>query len=460
VTVVRLERVTYTPGRSDLRALDGVDLALAPGEVVVVEGPSGGGKSTLLRAIAGLVPHFRGGRFTGRVTVMGRDTRTTAPGVLARHVGSLFQEPETQAVRAVVARDVAFGLENSGVPATEIPRRIDESLDIAGVLGLREREIATLSGGERQRVALAGVLAARPDVLLLDEPTSQLDAAGTAALCETISVLRRDGVTIVIGEHRGERMAHLADRTIAMRNGRIGDPQPPPVAAPVPRTPPGDVILSLSGIDAGYGPSNILTGCRLDLRAGSITALHGPNGSGKSTLSRVIAGLLRPVRGHVQLRGIDITDLPAEHRHPAIGLLTQDAGRWLLRERVDDEVAFGLGRLPVHERTGRIRRTLAALDLAEHAGRHPLDLSVGERERVALAAVLAAHPDVIVLDEPSRGMDPARKAALAGLLAGHAARGAAVLVATHDAEFADHVADRHVDLIEGQLLERDVVALR
>jgi energy-coupling factor transport system ATP-binding protein len=458
--VARTEDLSFWPGAAERPALDRVCLRIAAGEVVQIEGPSGGGKSTLLRALAGLVPHFHGGRFAGRVCVLDRDTRTTTPAALAAGVGSLFQDPETQAVRATVARDVAFGLENLAVPADRIGRRIDEALALVGALHLRDREIVTLSGGERQRAALAAVLALRPRLLLLDEPTSQLDDAAVAALEDTLAALAASGVAIVIAEHHADRLRRIADRTVRLADGRIvtGGDDDPGVGAPGGIA--GAEAIAVDAVEARYGECAAITSCSLSLPAGTVTALHGPNGSGKSTLLRVIAGLHAPHRGRVVLAGADITGAPAEARFPDIGFLPQDAGRRLLRERVDDEVASALRRVPRPERDERVAGVLAELDLTPLAAAHPLDLSVGERERVALATVLAAEPQVILLDEPSRGMDPGRRARLADALRRRVARGAAVLVATHDHAFARAVADRHLELVEGRVLDRTVMVSR
>ena len=450
--VADVQSLSFWPGRAHRPALDDVSLQIAAGEVVMIQGPSGGGKSTLLRALAGLVPHFHGGRFAGRVVVGGYDTRMTEPAKLATVVGSVFQDPEAHAVRSTVDRDVAFGLENLGVPADEIPARVRQALALVEADHLHDRAIDTLSGGERQRVAIAGALALRPRLLVLDEPTSQLDDRGVAALQRTITALAATGVAVVVAEHHADRLAHLADRTLRLAAGRLGGSEVTTDAG-VPTGCAGHELLRIEGLEARYGECAVLTRVSLSLAAGTITALHGLNGSGKSTLARVIAGLHPAHLGRVIVDGRDVTAQPAQVRTATIGFLPQDAGRWLLRERVDDELAFAAWRCVDAERRPRVQAVMAELDLTALATAHPLDLSVGERERVALAAVLVADPQVIVLDEPSRGMDPARRALLADALRRRIAQGAAVLVATHDAGFADAIADRHVEVVEGRVLQ-------
>ena len=458
--VARTEELRFWPGRAKRPALDGVTLEIASGELVLLEGPSGGGKSTLLRALAGLVPHFHGGRFAGRVTVLDQDTRTTGPAALATGVGSVFQDPETQAVRATVARDIAFGLENLAVPAGQISSRIREALALVRAEHLRDRDIVTLSGGERQRAALSAVLALRPRLLLLDEPTSQLDDAGVEALGDTLLALAASGVAIVIAEHHAERLQRIADRTLRLVAGRLTSAADGETDAGSPSGATGPELLRVDTVEARYGECAAITACSLALCAGTITALHGANGAGKSTLLRVVAGLHPAHRGYVTLDGRDVTALPAEARFPDVGFLPQDAGRRLLRERVDDEIASAASRAPRATRDRRVREVMMELDLTELAAAHPLDLSVGERERVALATVLAAEPRVILLDEPSRGMDPSRRAMLADALRRRVAAGAAVLVATHDRAFAAAVANRHLEVTEGRVLDRTVVVNR
>ena len=451
--VADVQALSFWPGRADQPALDRVSLQIAAGEVVLIQGPSGGGKSTLLRALAGLVPHFHGGRFAGRVVVGGYDTRTTEPAKLATVVGSVFQDPEVHAVRSTVDRDVAFGLENLGVPADQIPAFVRQALALVEADHLHDRAINTLSGGERQRVAIAGALALRPQLLLLDEPTSQLDDRGVAALQRTIGTLAATGVAVVVAEHHADRLEQLAHRTLRLAAGRLGGSEMT-IDAGAPSGCPGHELLRIEGLEARYGDCAVLTRVSLSLAAGTVAALHGANGSGKSTLARVIAGLHPAHLGRVIVDGRDVTTQPAHVRAATIGLLPQDAGRWLLRERVDDELAFAAWRCAGAERRPRVQAVMAELDLTALATADPRDLSVGERERIALAAVLVADPRVIVLDEPSRGMDPARRAMLAAALRRRTAQGAAVLVATHDGGFAEAIADRHVEVVEGRVLER------
>lgn len=443
--------LSFAYGGASAPALAGVDLDVAAGEVALIEGPSGGGKSTLLRALSGSVPHFHGGRFGGRVVVAGMDTMEAPAARVARAAGMVFQDPESQAVMGAVWRDVAFGPESAGHPARDIPARVEAALDAVGAGHLRDRRIATLSGGERQRVAVASVLACGPALLLLDEPTSQMDDDGAASLGIVVRALADGGAGVVIAEHRAERVRGLADRVWRVSGGLLAEG--PGAAASGSRAPvvPGQVRLSMEGIRAGYDGRPVFADAGLELRAGEVTALRGANGSGKSLLARVAVGLHPPEAGRVLLDGEDVTALPAERRFPGVAMVPQDPGRHLLTERVDHEVAYALARLGVSEAesAARVAAALERFDLTGLAGRHPLDLSVGERERVALAALLVSEPGVLILDEPTRGMDPSRKAVLASVLADRAAAGAAVLLITHDAGFAATAADRilRIDLV-------------
>jgi energy-coupling factor transporter ATP-binding protein EcfA2 len=387
------------------------------------------------------------------VEVAGHDALREPPARLGSAVGMVFQDPEAQAVMGTVDRDVAFGPQNAGLPADEIARRVDEALEAAGAGHLRGRRIDTLSSGERQRVAIAGVLARRPRLLVLDEPTSQLDAGAAAALAATLRRLADEGTAVVVAEHRAERVRPIADAVLAVCHGQLG-PAAAPEATPESPRPCHQVsapAARMEGIVAGHGDWPVLEGASLALVPGRVTALVGANGSGKTTLLRTLAGLHCPDAGRVMLGDDDVSALAAEQRFPRLALVPQDPGRHLLTETIADEIAVALRSLGVsgNERAARIAAAAKALELDDMLERHPLDLSVGERERVALASIIVAEPRVLVLDEPTRGMDPDRKRALAALIRMRAADGVAVLVATHDGPFAVAAADEVLEMVNG-----------
>ena len=446
MAVARTENLSFAYPGSTVPALRDVSAGLAPGQVTLVLGRSGSGKSTLLRAFAGLVPHFHGGRFSGRVDVAGLDTRRHGPARLAGSVATLFQDPEDQVVFTRVLNEVAFGLENVGTPPEEIEARALQALASVGAEHLSGRLVTELSGGELQRVCLAATLALEPRLLLLDEPTSQLDPEAAEALLELAVRFARDsGMAVLLSEQRPALPLELCDRVLFLDRGLLTFDGPVGQARawleehhPLfvstgadggadPRQ-CGEVACCLDGVSYAYEDHLlVLDGASLELRRGEIVALVGPNGSGKTTLAKIAAGLLEPLRGRIERCG-------------RATYLSQDPGRYVLRERADEEVAVG-----VDGDLAAAGRALAAVGLGGYEERHPRDLSSGERERLALAAVLAPEPDLLVLDEPTRGVDPERKHELAALLRANTTR--ATLVVTHDRAFAKAVADRVVSLV-------------
>jgi energy-coupling factor transporter ATP-binding protein EcfA2 len=474
-----LDRVTYTYPGAGAPALRDVSLVVEPGEFVVLAGLSASGKSTLLRAACGLVPHFHGGAFAGRATVAGLDTRDHGPAALSAVAGTLFQDPETQIVLGTVRHELAFPLENRGDGAAAVARGVEEVALALGIEGLLDRATDELSGGELQRVALGAALAGRPRLVLLDEPTSQLDPVAGDELVWLLRRLNEEwGTAVVLAEHRLERCLSHADRVVALHDGAVVCDASPRAflewageRSPALQT-PGARLFERAGLrplpagvkearatlrshgllDDEATPSTpapavaprrirkrdpyavrargvwcepagrraILADVNFALAPGERVALMGRNGAGKSTLLRHLAGLSQPTRGKVEAG--------------RVALLLQNPNDYLLHETVREEASA-----TALERVG-----LEAL-----ADRHPRDLSGGERQRLALAVVLdgGEPPAAVLLDEPTRGMDRAAKGELAARLR---ALDAAVLVATHDAEFAAAVAERVVLLADGR----------
>lgn len=490
---VRWDSVRFT-WPDGVVALDGIDLDAHDGEVLLVAGDAGSGKSTLLRTVNGLVPHSSGGRFGGEVVVGGRTTRDHRPRDFADVVGFVHQDPEAQFVVDRVEHDIAFVLENLGTDAATMRRRVEEVLDALGIAHLRHRSPATLSGGERQRCAVAGALASAPSVLVLDEPTSMLDPQGADDVLAAVGRLNADlGTTVVLSEHRLERAAPLADRAVLMerngtggRAGAPGDPasvlteyagaptvthlgrllgwDPPPLtvrqARSMARDKPfsgqrtcddtssdprmadaaaaGDVLVSARGVAAAPGATVVLHGVDLDVRAGEVVALLGRNGSGKTTLLRCLAGLLEPKRGRIE-RGTAVAYVPQD---PNV-LLFSDTVRLELLETT---------RLIGRRDPQAVERWLELLVLDDLAERHPRALSAGQRQRVAIAAVAVGGAPVLLLDEPTRGIDAPSRTALESALAQHAAAGGAAVIATHDVELAARCATRVVVLGDGEVV--------
>ncbi|MDQ6876809.1 MAG: ATP-binding cassette domain-containing protein [Candidatus Dormibacteraeota bacterium] len=443
MAIATLSHLTYSYPGALAPALRDVCLQIEDG-LTVVAGPSGGGKSTLLRVFNGLVPHFHGGRIAGSASVVGLDVVATPTRHLARNVGFVFQDPELQTVYNVVDREVAFGLENIGLPHKEMAGRVEEGLHAAGALHLLGRTVTTLSGGERQRVALASSLAMRPRIVILDEPTSQLDPDGAAAVLAAVLAIVGQGRHAVVSEHRLGRLLEAASGLVLVHAGVVDAADPVtwrPATTPdqLPRKSAiGAEAWSLESVTAGFRGHMVLDGVDTVGHSGEVVALSGPNGGGKTTLLRLIAGVLQPLAGKVARRPGRIAYLP---QNPTV---------LLHRPTVRDEVSLTLDRAGESERPEAILEELGLLPVAD---RYPRDLACGERQRAALATVLPGAPSFVLLDEPTRGMDAAARAALIGLVARLRDRGAAVVLATHDADLRTALADRVVRVGDGKVAE-------
>jgi len=504
--MIGFDRVTYRYPGAQAPVLQELSLHVEEGEFLLVMGPSGSGKSTLLRCLNGLVPHFYGGTINGRVRVAGRDPVALGPRGMADAVGFVFQDPETQFIVDKVEDEIAFSLENAAMDPMLMRKRVEEVLDQLGIAHLRHRSVNTLSGGERQRVAIAAVMTLQPRVLVLDEPTSQLDPQAAEEVLDALVKLNHDlGLTVILSEHRLERVIQHIDRILYLpgdgQPAIVGDPRtvlgqvsltPPLITlakalewSPLPltikegrqfvkqyeahqqrasaRAPstteeglPKALAISVEGVSFSYNGHRALNDISLEVRQGEFVAVMGRNGAGKTTLLMHLVGLLKPNQGRVRIAS---SDSPAtlDTRQAAIdeiirvvGYVPQNPNALLFSDTVREEIAFtrlNHGLPPVDD-TALLER----LGLAAHAGQYPRDLSVGERQRVAVAAILAAEPQILLLDEPTRGLDYQQKEALVAFLEAEKTRGRTIIMSTHDVELAARCADRVVLLGDGQVV--------
>lgn len=496
--MIAIEQLTYHYPHQKQPALHNVSLRVEPGEFVLITGPSGSGKSTLLRALSGLVPHFSGGTIAGHVQIDGRDPVREGPQQLSGVVGLVFQNPESQAVLDRVEAEIAFGLENAGIAPQEMRIRVEEVLNLLELAPLRHRPIHTLSGGERQRVAIAAALALRPRVLALDEPTSQLDPQSAADVLNALVRLNEDmGLTIVLAEHRLERVLRHVERVVVMQEGQVfadgstpgilqAMPQLPPLARlarildwqPLPltvkegrrfvnglkiekdRNGPGESrsaagarpVLVAEDLHFSYGQTPVLRGVSLSVAAGEALVLMGRNGSGKTTLLRCLVGLLRPQAGEVRLTGQSTKNLDVAQISRQVAYLPQTPDDLLFAETVRQELLTTLQNHGLNGGTATADPLLSELGLLAQAGAYPRDLAVGQRQRTALGAVMVTRPSLLLLDEPTRGLDYEAKRALVSLWQRWRQDGLGLLLVTHDVELAAQVADRVVVISEGEII--------
>ncbi|MBM7519423.1 ABC transporter ATP-binding protein [Nocardioides nitrophenolicus] len=477
--------------------LDGVDLTVADGELVVLAGPTGVGKSTLLGVVAGLVPSYSGGTLTGDVLLDGASIVEQPARERAHAIGYVGQNPAAWFVTDTVEEELAFGMEQLGLPAPTMRRRVEETLDLLGIADLRHRDLRTLSGGQQQRVAIGAVLTTHPRLLVLDEPTSALDPTAAEDVLATLTRLVHDlGVSVLVAEHRLERVVPFADRLCLLHRGgrvEVGEPavvlrdapiapplvelgrlagwEPLPLTvrdarrrapalrerlgAPPDREQPGtaEPVVDVRRLVLAHGRTPVLREVDLSLRPGTVTALMGRNGAGKSTLLWALQGRHAAASGTVRVAGREPAALRPEERRSTTGLVPQSPADLLYLETVAEECAAA--DRSAGAAAGTCRGLLDRLAPGIDPDRHPRDLSEGQRLALAVAIVLTSRPPVLLLDEPTRGLDYPAKRALAALLrelAGEPEAARAVLVATHDVEFVAQVADDLVVLADGEVV--------
>ncbi|MFY1593560.1 ABC transporter ATP-binding protein [Micromonospora sp. WMMD737] len=504
--MIDFDRVTVRYAGSDRPTLRDVTLRIDEGELCLVVGRTGTGKSTLLRAINGLVPHFTGGTLHGSVTVDGRDTRRHPPRDLADVVGVVGQDPLSGFVTDTVEEELAYGMEQLALPAPVMRKRVEETLDLLGIAELRDRPLRTLSGGQQQRVAIGSVLTAHPRVLVLDEPTSALDPTAAEDVLAVVTRLVHDlGVTVVLAEHRLERVVQYADRLLYLPgDGRVVDGEPAavladvdiapplvelgrlagwtplplsvrdarrraaalrhrladaavPAAATVPDAPP---VLTARDVVVRYPGTVAVAGVDLELSPGRIVALMGRNGSGKSSLLWAVQGSGPRQGGTVAVVGaqgtVDPKALPPARARRHVGLVPQTPGDLLYLETVEAEC--DQADRETGAPAGTCRAMLDQLTPGLPADRHPRDLSEGQRLALALAVQLTAAPPVVLLDEPTRGLDYRAKRQFTAVVRRLAADGRAVLIATHDVELVAALADQVVVMAEGDIVAAGTTA--
>jgi energy-coupling factor transporter ATP-binding protein EcfA2 len=499
--MIHFDHLSYRYPGAEKPILRDLSFTVKEGEFLLVIGPSGAGKSTLLRCLNGLVPHFYGGTISGQVQVGGRNPVVLGPRGMADAVGFVLQDPESQFVVDKVEDELAFALENQGLDPIVMRKRVEEALDQLNIADLRHRSVNTLSGGERPRVGGAAGVNRQPQVLVLDEPTSQLDPQAAEEVLDTLVKLNHDlGLTIVLSEHRLERVVQYADRILYMPGeGQapiLDEPRavlqkvnltPPLITlakalgwsplpltikegrkfasrqgtrnkaqGPMPRFPDSPITVSVQRLGFSYNGHPALQDVSLTVRQGEFVALMGRNGSGKTTLLKQIVGLLKPDQGQVRITSPE-SQIPLDTRQAAVeqiirivGYVPQNPNALLFSDTVRQELDFtrhGHGLPP-----GNYRDLLSILSLTEHAERYPRDLSVGERQRTALAAILVAKPQILLLDEPTRGLDYQQKAALTAFLQREKVQGRTIIMATHDVELVAQCADRVVLLGDGQVV--------
>jgi len=523
--LIKVKDLTFYYYNKNEPALKDINIIIRDGEFVLISGPSGSGKSTLARSFTGIIPHFYGGKISGRVQVQGFDVFKEKTRTIAEKVGMIFQNPENQLFSSDVEREIAFGLENLNFPINVIKKRIEETLDAIRIAHLRKRSITNLSGGEKQKVAIASVLAMHPEVLILDEPTSELDPKSAEEVLTLIQKLNDElGLTIILIEHRLDRVIQFVDRIIIMDKGKIirdGPPRKvfsenlvhigihiPPIiricndlkdlnilVENIPLTvresreslstilnnlilkssfqnhfkqtfseylqkfeknPP---LVEFKNVSFSYEPNNrVLKDINLKIYEGEFISIIGRNGSGKTTLLKHINGLLRPQKGKVIINGIDTRKKSVAQLARMVGFIFQNPSIQFYQDTLEEELIFGLKNFNYEDDDipGLVEEMLKKFDLEKYRTTYPRYLSIGEQQKAALASVLITNPKIIVLDEPTHGMDYKQKTIFLDYLNNYRKKGNSVILVTHDVESIAEYSDRVVLLSEGAIIIDDL----
>ena len=516
---INIEELFYTYPKGDEPTLRGINLTVERGEFLVIMGPTSAGKTTLCLTLNGIIPHYLGGTIKGKITIAGLNALKSSIQELVTKVGLVFQDPESQLFGVIVEEDISFGPCNFGLPLEEVRKRVKEAMAATRLSGYERRETARLSGGEKQRVAIAGVLAIKPEILVLDEPTSELDPIGRQELISIVEKLRKEkNVTIIMVEHNSEDIAKYADRIVVIKEGKIimeGKPQqifsrveeleeigvsPPEICKlfaklkkhgilqgdqPVPLSIEEACDVLKSVLNGGRelpkilakpqapkhkkdnpiievrdlwhiypGGVEALRGINLSVYKGDFLALLGQNGSGKTTLAKHFNGLLKPTKGEVVIKGENAKGKTVAELSRVVGYVFQNPDHQIFTQSVRDEIAYGLKNMGLsdEEIDARVKKILKFIGLEGKEDVFPFNLGKGERKKLAIGSILTMEPEVLVIDEPTTGLDIKGTNHIMALIREMHEKGRTIVIITHDMNIAANYASRVVVLHEGKIL--------
>lgn len=474
--MIEIKNIRYTYPHTTKPALDNLSLTLPKGQCIMVTGPSGAGKTTLCLAACGILHHEFGGKKEGSVCLNDRDVAGYQNlSEIAQSIGIVFDDPESQMIFTTVEEEILSSLEHRGLTADAIEERLASIMDITYLAALRDRSPHHLSGGQKQRVALAATLALGNEILILDEPTSELDEHATKRIVEILKNLKAQGKTILLVEHKYHHFREIVDTLVVMENGKIlaagkpdellkneriqkiivpdfrgiGNGANPAADGKSPQAEP---VISVRHLSYSYGDVTALEDVSLDIRPGEFVAIVGENGSGKTTLVKQFNCLLTPTQGEVIIGGKNTKGSTIAEMARYVGLVFQNPDHMFFADSVRDEIEFGLKNLGIPDGTKIIDAALDDVGLLHAKDLYPRWLSRGERQRLAIACVIAMQPKIIVLDEPTTGLDGDEARLVMEVLARLQKQGHTIVIITHNGEIARHCADRLIKMESGRII--------